>query len=86
VFIGVVTNLLFALMAMFAPGVRDRWPSADHLVFWGVNLGLAVFIVGLIAESTEVKRIGSPVMGLAIFLGLAVVGARLWAARGAEPA
>jgi hypothetical protein len=86
VFVGVATNLLLALTAMFAAGVPDRWPAADHFVFWGLNVGLAVFIVGLIAESTEIKRIGSPVMGLAIFLGLAVVGMRVWAAREAEPA
>jgi hypothetical protein len=86
VFIGVVTNLLFALVATFAARIPSRWPGADHLVFWGVNLGLAVFVVGLIAESSEIKRIGSPVMGLAIFLGLAVLAMRLWAARDGEPA
>jgi hypothetical protein len=86
VFIGVVTNLVFALVALFAAGVANRWPWADHLVFWGVNLGLAVFAVGLIAESTEIKRIGSPVMGAAILLGLAVLAMRLWAARNTEPA
>jgi hypothetical protein len=85
VFVGVVTNLLLALTAVFATRVPARWPAADHLVFWGVNAGLAVFVVGLIAESSELKRIGSPVMGVAILLGLAVVALRLWAVRDAEP-
>jgi hypothetical protein len=86
VFIGVMTNLVFALMAVFARSAADRTPWVDHLVFLGVNLGLVVFAVGLIAESTEIKRIGSPVMGAAILLGLAVLAMRLWAAREAEPA
>jgi hypothetical protein len=86
VFIGVMTNLVFGLVATFAASVTSRWPWADHLVFWGVNLGLAVFAVGLIAQSSEIKRIGSPVMGAAILLGLAVLAMRLWAAREGEPA
>lgn len=86
VFVGVVTNLLLALTATFAARAPDRWPGADHLVFWGVNVGLAVFVVGLIAESSEIKRIGSPVMGVAILLGLALVSLRLWAARDVEMA
>lgn len=86
VFIGVMTNLVFALMAVFAGRADSPTPWVDHLVFWGVNLGLAVFAVGLIAESSEIKRIGSPVMGAAILLGLAVLAMRLWAAREGEPA
>jgi hypothetical protein len=37
-----------------------------------------VFVVGLVANSAEIKRIGAPIMGLAILLGLAVLAARLW--------
>jgi len=55
-----------------------RWASADQVVFWAMNGGLVVFVIGLIANSAELKRIGAPVMGLAILIGLAVAAARLW--------
>jgi hypothetical protein len=89
-FVGVVTSLLFGLVATIAPDRvgRPRW--LDDLVFWGLTLGLAIFVVGLVAEAAEVKRIGAPVMGAAIVLGLVVLALRLWATRDdagpAEPA
>ncbi|HEY7524674.1 MAG TPA: hypothetical protein VH720_13580 [Candidatus Limnocylindrales bacterium] len=77
-FIGVVTNLLFGLLFSLTADRRDRWPWADRLVLWGMNLGLVVFLVGLIASVTILKQIGAPVMGLSILLGMAVLGGRLW--------
>lgn len=81
-FIGVMTNLLLGLVAAIAPGRPSalRWPY--HLQFWAMNLGLAVFATGLIADSAVIKRIGAPVMGTAILLGLALLAPRLWASRG----
>ncbi len=32
----------------------------------------------MIAASAELKRIGAPIMGVAILLGLAVIAGRLW--------
>ena len=43
-----------------------------------MNVGLVVFLVGLIAGSPELKRIGSPIMGIAILVGLATIAIRLW--------
>ena len=84
-FIGVMTNLLLGLVATIAPG-RSRTPSwLLHLQFWAMNLGLAVFATGLIVDSAVIKRIGAPVMGAAILLGLALLAPRLWASRG-DPA
>ena len=40
--------------------------------------GLAVFVVGLVLDAAAIKRIGAPIMGVAILLGLAVLAARLW--------
>ena len=39
-------------------------------MFWGVNLGLLVFVIGLILDSAEIKRIGAPVMGIALLFSL----------------
>lgn len=84
VFIGVMTNLLLGLIGAVARTAERRPAWVDHAVFWGVNLGLAVFVVGLIAVVPEIKRVGAPVMGVAILLGLAVRALDLWAER--EPA
>ncbi len=77
-FIGVMTNLIFGLALGLAADRRDRWPWAGQVVFWAVNLGLVVFLLGLIAVSPELKRIGSPIMGIGILVGLATIALRLW--------
>ncbi|MCC6383373.1 MAG: hypothetical protein IT304_12775, partial [Dehalococcoidia bacterium] len=78
VYIGVLTNIVVGLLSLLVlrPGSAPAW--ASHLVFWGVNLGLAVFMVGLITEAAEVKRIGAPLMGVALLAALAVLASRLW--------
>jgi hypothetical protein len=88
IFIGVMTNLIFGLLWVLTRGGDNRWTWADHVVFWGVNIGLVGFVVGLATESVELKRIFSPIMGIAILVGLAVYAARLWRTRsdGIEPA
>lgn len=68
-FVGVVTNALFGLH-LVATGGRTRWPQVDRFVFVGMNAGLAVFVVALLAESTWMMRIATPVLGLAILAGL----------------
>ena len=82
VFIGVMTNLLIGLVATFSADQAGRFRWAEPLMFWGLNVGLAVFVVGLIAESSPIKRVGSPLMGLAILLALAVLADRTWRSRG----
>jgi hypothetical protein len=78
VFIGTITNLMLGFTFALAARGRVRWASADQVVFWAMNGGLIVFVIGLMANSAELKRIGAPVMGLAILIGLAVAAARLW--------
>ena len=78
-FIGVITNLMFGLLLVLTLEQASRWPWADQLVFWGVNVGLAIFIVGLVLDAAILKRIGTPIMGLALLLGLATFASRLWA-------
>lgn len=78
VFIGVLTNLILGMTLTLAADRADRWPWADQLVFWVVNVGLLIFLVGLVAAVPEIKRIGAPTMGIGILLGLATVAVRLW--------
>lgn len=65
-FIMVVTNLIFAMMIM-AVAVPD---SVNRLVFWGVNIGVAGFAVGLITESATLKRIFTPILGLTLLYAI----------------
>jgi len=62
---------------------REIWAWADAVVFWGMNLGLVTFIAGLLADTAAIKRVGTPVMGAAILLGLLTAAMRL---RAGEPA
>jgi hypothetical protein len=77
-FVGVITNLIFGLALRLAADRRARWAWADQVVYWAMNGGLVVFLLGLIAVSPELKRIGAPIMGTAILLGLVVIAGRLW--------
>ncbi len=77
-FIGVVTNLIFGLALRFGADRSARWPWADQIVYWAMNGGLILFLLGLMVVSPELKRIGAPIMGTAILLGLAVIAGRLW--------
>ncbi len=72
-FIGVVTNVMLGLLAMLVlrASVRTSW--IGQVMFWGVNLGLLVFVIGLILDSAEIKRIGAPVMGIALLFSLAIL-------------
>lgn len=83
VYIGVITNIVLGLLATLvlrgASGMRQ-------LIFWGVNLGLLVFVVGLIVDTAEVKRIGAPVMGITLLFALAVLALRAFAAHLEEDA
>ena len=68
-FIGVLTNAIFAMLAL-ATLTDVRWPRVDDFVFWGMNLGLVGFFVSLLAESTALEQIATPLMGVAITVGL----------------
>jgi hypothetical protein len=43
------------------------------VIFWGVNLGLIVFVIGLILDTPEIKRIGAPVMGITLLIALGLL-------------
>jgi len=76
-FIGVVTNLVLGLLNTLTADRRSRWPWADQIAFWGTNIGLAIFLVGLVATSSTIKEIGAPLMGVCLLVGLATLAMRL---------
>jgi hypothetical protein len=72
-FIGVVTNIALGLLILLLlrPDMRRGW--IGQVIFWGVNLGLLVFVIGLIVNTAEIKRIGAPVMGITLLLALGIL-------------
>ena len=75
-FVGILTNAILGLLLVATMAGRSIWSWADQLVFWGVNVGLIGFVVGLVADAPVLKRISTPVMGVAILLGLLTAAMR----------
>jgi len=78
IFIGVMSNAIFGLMGTRTRGRGVGSPWGDHVVFWGMNLGMVGFVIGLAFESTVLKQTFSPIMGLSILIGLGLYVVRLW--------
>jgi hypothetical protein len=72
-YIGVITNIAIGLLAVLVLRAEVRRGWIGQLVFWGVNLGLLVFAIGLIVGTAELKRIGAPVMGVTLLAALAIL-------------
>lgn len=82
-FIGVLTNAIFAML-LIATANRSRWPRLDDVVFVGMNVALVAFVVSLLAETTWLMRLATPVLGLCILAGL--LDRTLVLLAGSEPA
>jgi len=78
VFIGVMTNGLFAMIFLAGVSQRSVWAWSDHVLFWGMNIGLVGFVVGLITQEAAIKRIFSPIMGASILIAIAAYSLRLY--------
>ena len=72
VYLGVITNIVVGLLSLLVLGAAGRG-VLSHLIFWGLNLGLLVFVIGLIVDTAEIKRIGAPLMGVTLLFALAVL-------------
>ena len=68
-FIGVMSNSLFAQVRAAAPGAK---PAAVRVLVYAMNVGLAGFILGLLADTALLKQLFTPVMGLGILHGIAL--------------
>ena len=67
IFIGVMTNAILAVIAMFR---RPTTALIGHVVFFGLNLGLIGFLAGLLLDSAPLKQVSTPVMGAAILIAV----------------
>lgn len=65
-FLMVVTNLLFGMMV-----VASRVSEASaRAIFWGLNLGTVGFAIGIISEVQVLKRIFTPLLGVALLYAI----------------
>lgn len=67
-FVGVMTLALFGVMAK---GTHpDGVQMVDKIVLYGVGLGVTAFGIGLIAVEASIKRVATPVLGVALLIGI----------------
>jgi predicted membrane protein len=76
-FIGVLTNGLFALVHIATQERSSRFSWADQVIFWAVNVGMVGFVVGLAMDSAAIKQLFSPLMGGGILLAIIVFTVRM---------
>jgi hypothetical protein len=69
-FIGVMTNVLFGVLAVHIATARTA--LANRILLWGVNIGFLGFAIGLITTTQVLKQIFTPIMGLALLHGISV--------------
>ncbi len=67
-FVGVMTNALFGALAVILHGRTAT--TVDRILVWGVNVGVAGFATGLIMVEALPKRIFTPIMGVALLIGI----------------
>jgi hypothetical protein len=72
-FIGVMTNALFAAVASLALVSA----ATNRLILVAVNLGIVLFLAGLVADSAVLKRIGTPILGVALLYAIIIYWQRL---------
>lgn len=80
VYLGVITNTIFAIFIALV-GAKAGGSTLRLAVLVGMNLGLAVFVVGLVTETVILKEIGAPFMGVCLLVGLAGFARALMAER-----
>ncbi|MBI4338074.1 MAG: hypothetical protein HY683_09645 [Chloroflexi bacterium] len=76
-FIGVLSNGLFGLLHEVSQTRRGFSPWADHVLFWGMNVGVVGFVVGLIMQEAIIKQVFTPIMGASILLAMFTYAVRL---------
>lgn len=93
-FVGLMTNVLFGSALIFLADHPRPWAWADSVIFFGLNLGAAAFIVVLLtvgsgegkAAFTHPVAFTAPIMGLSALLGIATLLSRLQGATGVATA
>jgi hypothetical protein len=85
-FIGVMTNAIVGIIGATSRRRSTMWPWVEDVLFWGLNIGITGFFLGLLANLTITKQAFTPLMGLSILLAIVTFTARLQLPGGDEPA
>jgi Zn-dependent membrane protease YugP len=72
-----MTNGLIGLGMVLSGDRRQVWNWADDVAFWGINVGLIGFVIGLLVQSAALKRVSAPLMGAGILVALLALSIRL---------
>ncbi|HSM37938.1 MAG TPA: hypothetical protein VK838_01310 [Candidatus Limnocylindrales bacterium] len=83
-FVGVVTNILFAILLRLNRDKRHIWPWADDVLFWGLNAAVTVFTLALLFDVDALLPFVTPVLGLSILVGIIANSLRLQSSVGAD--
>lgn len=70
IFVGVMTNAILVLATVLSSRPRAAW--FDHLVFWGVTIGITGFVAGLLLDEVLLKRIFTPILGITLLVAIVV--------------
>jgi hypothetical protein len=77
IFIGVMVNMVFALIQDFTPDQRHIAPWTEDVVFWVINLALIGFVTTLLLNQSAGEKFFVPFQGAAILVGIVVYSMRL---------
>ena len=85
-FVGMMTNVFFAtLSAAMLAWRMPIWPWANHVQFWGMNIGWLGFATVEVAGAVELIRVFTPIMGISILVTIAAHALRLRATEERPP-
>ena len=84
-FIGVMTNAILALLFSLLAGRTSWLASVQHVVFLGMNAGLAGFAMGLFFDVSVLKQVSTPVLGGAILVAIVAVSLSLLRSPATQP-
>jgi len=76
-FIGVLTNLVFGAIRDEGLDLERRYPTADHVLFWGLNAGLVLWVAAVVLGYATLATIGAAATGAAAAVGIIVHERRL---------
>jgi hypothetical protein len=80
-FVGLMTNAFFAMLGLATAARRAAvWPWADHVLFWGLNIGWIGFVAAEYTQTMGLVRVFTPILGISLLIGIVAFGLRLWPA------
>ena len=75
IFVGVMTFAILGLVQRLAPASVPGWVS--QFMFFGMLVGISLFVVGLLTDVTPLLHSGTPLLGLAILAAVGVYAPKL---------